>query len=90
MRITGYKCDGPRCTVTAESANPPIGWMQLTVRAQVKGRPEGESGPGPDSFDLCSNKCLKMLATERHKAAMELGTEPKPHWMTSRERRQNG
>lgn len=78
-RISGYKCDAPKCAVTAESteAKVPIGWMTLAVRAHVAGRTNGD-GPTSDDradFHVCSNKCLKALATERHAAAVARGEE---------------
>ncbi len=73
-KIAGFKCDGPKCIVTAEGGNVPVGWMILGVRAVVAGRAENETHTRED-FHLCSNKCLKMLAIERHRAAIEDGSE---------------
>lgn len=85
-RISGHKCDGPRCTKTADGAKLPVGWLTLSVNAKVPGRPEGETATNGDGFHLCSNKCLKMLAIERYKAAVEDGSEVGSHYMESRKK----
>lgn len=83
-RITGFKCDGPKCAVTAESNEVPAGWLTLTVHPKPiptlsDGHPKPER-KAPEPFHLCSNRCLKALATERFRAAVEDGTEESAYY----------
>ena len=68
-RATGYTCDREGCGtfVSTTDGKLPSGWMTLTVHAANDLR--------PGTFELCSNKCVRLLASEREKAERELGQE---------------
>lgn len=75
-KFSGYKCDGPKCSVTAEGPSLPPNWMALSVNAKVAGRVEvADAVFEREDFHLCSNLCLRRLAGERHHAAVERGDE---------------
>ena len=78
-RITGFKCDAPKCATTAESNEVPAGWMTVTAHPKPlprlsDGTPQREQ-PKSEPFHVCSNRCLKSLASERYQAAVERGDE---------------
>lgn len=82
-RITGFRCDGPKCQNVSETEHLPPGWMtvQVHVPAEAAGRdPSKQVRPvGSDSahFHICSNRCLTNLGKARHQADVEMGKAPR-------------
>jgi hypothetical protein len=65
-RFTGFRCDV--CGTVKEGSgrekgDVPMGWMSLVVKTTE----DLTSG----MFLLCSNKCLKKIATERYKVDLD-------------------
>ena len=69
-RVTGFKCDGPKCSSISENGHLPIGWVRVIPVVDSEKVREGEN-----ELHLCSNNCLVRLAKERFSAAVEAGQE---------------
>jgi hypothetical protein len=66
-RIAGYSCDRPECTtIVLEVTDRPRGWLTLDPHA----------GDGK-TFELCSNKCVRLLALERERAERDARPSPR-------------
>lgn len=77
-RITGFRCDGPRCQNVAETEHIPDGWLTVKVHVspEAAGRDPQKQVHGlkeVQDFHLCSNRCLANLGKERHKADLDSG-----------------